>query len=65
MRTPKLTERELDNLDRGFKRDHPIHLELANSYWDLFSELGLETKGLNNLTKQNLSKDVKSLDVKG
>ena len=31
---------------------------------DLFDELGLETKGLNYLTKQNLSKDVKSLDVK-
>lgn len=27
--------------------------------------LGLEMKGLNYLTKQNLSKDVKSLDVKG
>ena len=30
---------------------------------DIFDELGLETKGLNYLTKQNLSKDVKSLDV--
>ena len=62
-RIPKLTERELDNLDRGFKRDHPN--DILNSYGDLFTELGLERKGLNNLTKQNLSKDVKSLDVKG
>jgi hypothetical protein len=31
---------------------------------DILMELGLEMKGLNYLTKQNLSKDVKSLDVK-
>ena len=32
---------------------------------DIFAELGLEMKGLNYLTKQNLSKPVKRLDVKG
>jgi len=61
-RTPHLTERELDNLDRGFKQNHPS--DIVNSYSDMFTELGLERKGLNYLTKQNLSKDVKRLDVK-
>lgn len=37
---------------------------LAQREYDIFSELGLERKGLNYLTKQNLSKDVKSLDTK-
>ena len=37
---------------------------LAQREYDIFNELGLETKGLNYLTKQNLSKPVKSLDVK-
>ena len=32
---------------------------------DILMELGLEMKGLNNLTKQNLSNAVKPLDVKG
>ena len=36
---------------------------LAEREQDIFDELGLEMKGLNYLTKQNLSKDVKSLDV--
>ena len=31
---------------------------------DILMELGLEIKGLNDLTKQNLSKDVKPLDTK-
>ena len=31
---------------------------------EILMELGLEMKGSNYLTKQNLSKDVKSLDVK-
>ena len=31
---------------------------------EIFMELGLEIKGLNDLTKQNLSKDVKPLDTK-
>jgi len=31
---------------------------------DILMELGLEMKGLNYLTKQNLSKGVKTLDVK-
>ena len=53
MRKPFLYERECRNLTDMAK------------FWDLSSELGLEIKGLNNLTKQNLSKDVKSLDVKG
>jgi len=38
---------------------------LAQREYDIFNELGLETKGLNYLTKQNLSKPVKRLDVKG
>ena len=38
---------------------------LAKREQDIFDELGLEIKGLNNLTKQNLSKPVKRLDVKG
>ena len=44
---------------------------LAEREYDIFTELGLEIKGLTHkevesiyLTKQNLSKDVKSLDVK-
>jgi len=36
---------------------------LAKREQDIFDELGLERKGLNYLTKQNLSKDVKPLDV--
>ena len=36
---------------------------LAKREQDIFDELGLETKGLNNLTKQNLSNAVKPLDV--
>lgn len=37
---------------------------LKEREYELFNELGLEMKGLNYLTKQNLSKDVKSLDTK-
>jgi len=37
---------------------------LSQREYDIFIELGLERKGLNYLTKQNLSKDVKSLDTK-
>ena len=47
-RIPELTYREYSNLIA----------ELIKS------ELGLEIKGSNKLTKQNLSKDVKSLDTK-
>ena len=36
---------------------------LTEREYDIFAELGLETKGLNYLTKQNLSKPVKPLDV--
>ena len=32
---------------------------------DILMELGLGMRGLNYLTKQNLSKDVKPLDTKG
>ena len=37
---------------------------LSQREYDIFNELGLERKGLNYLTKQNLSKDVKPLDTK-
>jgi hypothetical protein len=37
---------------------------LTQREYDIFDELGLERKGLKDLTKQNLSKDVKPLDTK-
>ena len=40
-----------------------IKPNLSKREQDIFDELGLETKGLNYLTKQNLSKPVKPLDV--
>ena len=49
MRPPKLTYREYANLIASIME----------------SELRLEIKGSINLTKQNLSKDVKPLDTKG
>ena len=40
-----------------------IKPNLSKREQDIFDELGLETKGLNYLTKKNLSKPVKPLDV--
>ena len=54
------------------KRIPDLEFRENEHLYEILMELGLEMKGhtsnefgLNNLTKQNLSKDIKSLDVKG